>query len=68
MSVAAEVVEGAAGPVKKVLSKKGAPNKLAYVLGLLVFMLVVIRFRTQILGLLSKIPVLGPMLAKVAGA
>jgi len=68
MSAASNAVEGATEPVKKLLKKKGATNKLAYGVGLLVLFLLVIRFRSQIMDLLGKIPVVGPMLAKIAGA
>lgn len=67
MSAASSAIEGATEPLKKILTKKGAPNKLAYGLGLLVLFLVVIRFRTEIVNLLGKLPVVGPMLTKIAG-
>lgn len=67
MSVVSEAVEGATGAPKKLLKTKGAKNKLAYGLGLVVLFLVVIRFQSQIKGLLGKIPVIGPMLLQIAG-
>lgn len=69
MSVVSSAVEGATEPVKKLVKgKKGLSNKAAYAVGLLVLFLVVIRFRSQILGALAKLPVLGPIFTKLAGA
>lgn len=68
MSVVASAVEGATEPLKKLAKgKKGLSNKAAYAVGLLVLFLVVIRFQSQLKSLLGKLPIVGPLLLKVAG-
>lgn len=64
-----ELVEGATGPVKKLVKgKEKLTNRIGYGVGLLILFLLVIRFRSQIMGFIAKIPVLGPLLGKIAGA
>ena len=67
MGAISEAVEGATGAPKKLLKTKGATNKLAYGAGLVVLFLVVIRFQGEIKGLIAKLPVIGPILLKIAG-